>query len=171
MKFEKENSRCPQLRHEYKVYRELVNCHGFCCVSTALHCTACTVRSMEHVVLLLLYKGAIDGRYLCPHHTHSLTHCLSRDHPPYLYYTSLSIPLLSPSYTLSLLTSPSYSFSSPSSLPPLYPHPLPPSLPLSLSGVLFRCSGQPQCDGYGSDGSVPRGLVQQVCEEVLSQDW
>ena len=33
VKFEKENSRCPQLRHEYKVYRELVNCHGFCCVS------------------------------------------------------------------------------------------------------------------------------------------
>ena len=120
MKFEKENSRCPQLRHEYKVYRELVNCHGFCCVSTALHCTACTVRSMEHVALLLLYKGAIDGRYLCPHHTHSLTHRLSRDHPPYLYCTSLSIPSLSipslsipllspslsPSYTLSLLTSP-----------------------------------------------------------------
>ena len=33
VKFEKESSRCPQLRHEYKVYRELVNCHGFCCVS------------------------------------------------------------------------------------------------------------------------------------------
>jgi serine/threonine protein kinase len=30
VKFEKEGSRCPQLRHEYKVYRELVNCHGFC---------------------------------------------------------------------------------------------------------------------------------------------
>lgn len=36
VKFEKESSRCPQLRHEYKVYRELVNCHGFCCVSTLL---------------------------------------------------------------------------------------------------------------------------------------
>ena len=31
-KFEKEGTRCPQLRHEYKVYRELVNCHGFCSV-------------------------------------------------------------------------------------------------------------------------------------------
>ena len=32
VKFEKEGTRCPQLRHEYKVYRELVNCHGFCSV-------------------------------------------------------------------------------------------------------------------------------------------
>jgi hypothetical protein len=36
VKFEKESSRCPQLRHEYKVYRELVNCHGFCCVSPSI---------------------------------------------------------------------------------------------------------------------------------------
>lgn len=30
VKFEKQGSRCPQLRHEYKVYREVVMCHGFC---------------------------------------------------------------------------------------------------------------------------------------------
>jgi RIO-like serine/threonine protein kinase len=30
VKFERHGTRCPQLRHEYKVYRELTNCHGFC---------------------------------------------------------------------------------------------------------------------------------------------
>jgi serine/threonine protein kinase len=30
VKFERHGSRCPQLRHEYKVYREVVSCHGFC---------------------------------------------------------------------------------------------------------------------------------------------
>eukprot|EP01041_Mallomonas_annulata_P008380 gene8380-17283_t len=30
IKFEKHGTRCPQLRHEYKVYRELASCHGFC---------------------------------------------------------------------------------------------------------------------------------------------
>lgn len=30
VKFEKHGSRCPQLRHEYKVYREVASCHGFC---------------------------------------------------------------------------------------------------------------------------------------------
>ena len=30
VKFEKHGSRCPQLRHEYKVYREVAGCHGFC---------------------------------------------------------------------------------------------------------------------------------------------
>lgn len=30
VKFERMGSRCPQLRHEYKVYREVVSCHGFC---------------------------------------------------------------------------------------------------------------------------------------------
>lgn len=29
VKFEKHSARCPQLRHEYKVYRELQNCPGF----------------------------------------------------------------------------------------------------------------------------------------------
>lgn len=29
VKFEKHSTRCPQLRHEYKVYRELQNCPGF----------------------------------------------------------------------------------------------------------------------------------------------
>lgn len=29
IKFEKHTTRCPQLRHEYKVYRELQNCEGF----------------------------------------------------------------------------------------------------------------------------------------------
>ncbi len=29
IKFEKQGTRCPQLRHEYKVYRELQNCPGF----------------------------------------------------------------------------------------------------------------------------------------------
>ncbi|KAG5186151.1 kinase-like domain-containing protein, partial [Tribonema minus] len=29
VKFEKVTARCPQLRHEYKVYRELANCAGF----------------------------------------------------------------------------------------------------------------------------------------------
>lgn len=29
VKFEKHSTRCPQLRHEYKVYRELHNCVGF----------------------------------------------------------------------------------------------------------------------------------------------
>lgn len=32
VKFEKHGSRCPQLRHEYKVYREVASCHGFCAV-------------------------------------------------------------------------------------------------------------------------------------------
>lgn len=32
VKFERHGARCPQLRHEYKVYRELTNCHGFCSV-------------------------------------------------------------------------------------------------------------------------------------------
>lgn len=32
VKFERHGSRCPQLRHEYKVYRELTNCHGFASV-------------------------------------------------------------------------------------------------------------------------------------------
>eukprot|EP01036_Dinobryon_divergens_P026569 gene26569-35237_t len=32
VKFERHGTRCPQLRHEYKVYRELINCHGFCSV-------------------------------------------------------------------------------------------------------------------------------------------
>ena len=32
VKFERHGTRCPQLRHEYKVYRELHNCHGFCSV-------------------------------------------------------------------------------------------------------------------------------------------
>lgn len=32
IKFERQGTRCPQLRHEYKVYRELANCHGFCSV-------------------------------------------------------------------------------------------------------------------------------------------
>lgn len=32
VKFERHGARCPQLRHEYKVYRELANCHGFCSV-------------------------------------------------------------------------------------------------------------------------------------------
>lgn len=32
VKFERHGTRCPQLRHEYKVYRELNNCHGFCSV-------------------------------------------------------------------------------------------------------------------------------------------
>jgi predicted Ser/Thr protein kinase len=30
VKFERHGTRCPQLRHEYKVYRELTGCHGFC---------------------------------------------------------------------------------------------------------------------------------------------
>lgn len=30
VKFERHGTRCPQLRHEYKVYRELLGCHGFC---------------------------------------------------------------------------------------------------------------------------------------------
>ena len=30
VKFERHGTRCPQLRHEYKVYRELANCFGFC---------------------------------------------------------------------------------------------------------------------------------------------
>ena len=30
VKYERHGSRCPQLRHEYKVYRELNNCFGFC---------------------------------------------------------------------------------------------------------------------------------------------
>lgn len=30
VKFERHGTRCPQLRHEYKVYREMQNCHGFC---------------------------------------------------------------------------------------------------------------------------------------------
>ncbi len=29
IKFEKQGTKCPQLRHEYKVYRELQNCPGF----------------------------------------------------------------------------------------------------------------------------------------------
>jgi serine/threonine protein kinase len=29
VKFERVGTRCPQLRHEYKVYRELIGCHGF----------------------------------------------------------------------------------------------------------------------------------------------
>lgn len=29
LKFERQDARCPQLRHEYKVYRELHGCHGF----------------------------------------------------------------------------------------------------------------------------------------------
>lgn len=29
IKFEKHGARCPQLRHEYKVYRELQHCVGF----------------------------------------------------------------------------------------------------------------------------------------------
>jgi RIO-like serine/threonine protein kinase len=33
VKFERHGTRCPQLRHEYKVYRELANCHGFCQVN------------------------------------------------------------------------------------------------------------------------------------------
>lgn len=32
IKFEDHQSNHPQLRHEYKVYRELINCHGFCSV-------------------------------------------------------------------------------------------------------------------------------------------
>lgn len=32
IKFEDQSSAHPQLRHEYKVYRELINCHGFCSV-------------------------------------------------------------------------------------------------------------------------------------------
>lgn len=32
IKFEDHQSNHPQLRHEYKVYRELINCHGFCTV-------------------------------------------------------------------------------------------------------------------------------------------
>lgn len=32
VKFERHGTRCPQLRHEYKIYRELINCHGFCSV-------------------------------------------------------------------------------------------------------------------------------------------
>jgi serine/threonine protein kinase len=32
VKFERHGTRCPQLRHEYKIYRELLNCHGFCSV-------------------------------------------------------------------------------------------------------------------------------------------
>lgn len=32
VKFERHGARCPQLRHEYKVYRELASCHGFCSV-------------------------------------------------------------------------------------------------------------------------------------------
>lgn len=33
VKFERHGTKCPQLRHEYKVYREMQNCHGFCNVS------------------------------------------------------------------------------------------------------------------------------------------
>mmetsp|Transcript_18141 Transcript_18141/g.55563 ORF Transcript_18141/g.55563 Transcript_18141/m.55563 type:complete len:668 (-) Transcript_18141:1805-3808(-) len=33
MKFERQNLRCPQLRHEFKVYRELKGCKGICNVS------------------------------------------------------------------------------------------------------------------------------------------
>ena len=33
MKFERQNLRCPQLRHEFKVYRELKGCKGVCNVS------------------------------------------------------------------------------------------------------------------------------------------
>lgn len=33
MKFEKHGLRCPQLRHEYKVYRELQGCVGVCKVA------------------------------------------------------------------------------------------------------------------------------------------
>lgn len=32
-KIESKESKCPQLRHEYKVYRELIGCKGFCSVS------------------------------------------------------------------------------------------------------------------------------------------
>jgi len=32
VKFERYGAKCPQLRHEYKVYRELVGCHGFASV-------------------------------------------------------------------------------------------------------------------------------------------
>lgn len=32
IKFERQGTRCPQLRHEYKVYRELAKCPGFCTV-------------------------------------------------------------------------------------------------------------------------------------------
>lgn len=30
IKFERLGTRCPQLRHEFKVYRELTGCIGFC---------------------------------------------------------------------------------------------------------------------------------------------
>ena len=33
IKFERHGSRCPQLRHEYKVYREVASCHGYCKVT------------------------------------------------------------------------------------------------------------------------------------------
>jgi RIO-like serine/threonine protein kinase len=41
VKFERHGTRCPQLRHEYKVYRELTNCHGFCQVRYSV--VACDV--------------------------------------------------------------------------------------------------------------------------------
>lgn len=37
IKFERQGSRCPQLRHEYKVYRELANSVGFCSVSYTIN--------------------------------------------------------------------------------------------------------------------------------------
>ena len=33
MKYEKVGAKHPQLRHEYKVYRLMTNCPGFCTVS------------------------------------------------------------------------------------------------------------------------------------------
>lgn len=51
VKFEKHSTRCPQLRHEYKVYRELQNCSGFGRVRVKLP------RSM----LLCISKGLLGG--------------------------------------------------------------------------------------------------------------
>jgi len=36
VKFERQGAKTPQLRHEYKVYKELLNSHGFCNVSCLL---------------------------------------------------------------------------------------------------------------------------------------
>ena len=47
VKFERVGTRCPQLRHEYKVYRELIACHGFCSIKHFGSQDNYTVMAME----------------------------------------------------------------------------------------------------------------------------
>lgn len=67
VKFEKESSRCPQLRHEYKVYRELVNCHGFCCVSPSSLCYSMLFHSISALLprLPLSFTDLNLSLFLC----------------------------------------------------------------------------------------------------------